>query len=140
MKIANKTLVAALATVVLSLFAGSAQAQVKGGERLQQLNGSSFTATVTPIEYKPMLCGQCKDVFTNVPDVTAKGAEALMALGVPTKTVVTHLCADCKTTIKVVSLGRHSPADTVTHNCASCDTGKLAASGTENESSLASLM
>jgi len=77
--------------------------------------------------------------LTSVPDITAKGGAALMAHGVPTKTVVSHLCTDCKTTIKIVSLGKHSPADTVTHNCGSCDTGKVASSGSVSESSLASL-
>jgi hypothetical protein len=80
-----------------------------------------------------MLCVQCKNVYTSVPDIAAKGAEALMALGAPTKTVVTHLCADCKTTIKVVSLGKHSPADIVNHKCASCDKNNVAGQGMRQE-------
>ena len=62
---------------------------------------------------------------------------ALAAHGVPTKAVVSHLCADCVTTTTVVRLGKHSPPDTVTHKCAMCDTGKPAAKGMEGMTGMA---
>jgi hypothetical protein len=107
--------------------------------RLMQLNDSAFTATVTPTAFKPMYCAHCQDVFVTVPDRAVKGGTRLMAEGAPTKAVATHLCADCKISVKVVSRGKHSPADTVIHNCASCDTAKLARLGGMNTSGVVSV-
>ena len=139
MKTTKNILIAALAVVVVSLAASAAPAQVKGGERLQQSNGRSFAAKAAPGNSMPMSCPKCQDASTNVPDVTSSGgaARALAAHGVPTKAVVSHLCAVCVTTTTVVRLGKHSPPDTVTHKCAMCDTGKPAAKGMEGMTGMA---
>jgi hypothetical protein len=51
MKNTNKLLITTLAGIALSLITVSAQTQVKGGERMLQLN-SATTAAVTPGGYK----------------------------------------------------------------------------------------
>lgn len=78
MKNTNKILLATLAGIAISLITVSAQTQLKGGERMLQLNGT-ITAAVAPGDYKPMSCAKCKDVSMNVPGTTAKGASALVA-------------------------------------------------------------
>jgi hypothetical protein len=122
MKRTNNILIAALAGIALSLFAGSTQAQVKGGEQMMQLNGSAITATAMPGNFKPMSCAKCQDVATNARDITAKGASALAAHGVPAKTTVTHLCDGCVTTTTTVGVGKHAK-DVVTHTCSNGGTG-----------------
>ena len=86
---------------------------------MMQLNGSSVTATVTPGDYKPMSCSKCQDISTNVRDFTANGASALVAHGVPTKTVVSHGCEGCNTTTATVGIGKQAK-NAVTHKCTGC--------------------
>jgi hypothetical protein len=136
MKKTNHILIAALAGIALSWFAGSTQAQVKGGERLLQRNGSSIAATATPSDSKPMSCAKCKDVLTNVPDTTSKGAARLVANGVPAKTVVLHLCEGCATTTATVGTGRQAKY-VVTHQCASCGSEMPACCGTSKGTDVA---
>jgi nitrogenase molybdenum-iron protein alpha/beta subunit len=115
MKNTNKLLITTLAGIALSLITVSAQTQVKGGERMLQLN-SATTAAVTPGGYKPMSCAKCKDVSINAPDTTAKGASALMAHGVPTKTVVSHGCEGCASATATTGAGKHATT-VATHKC-----------------------
>jgi hypothetical protein len=136
MKRTNNILIAALAGITLSLITVSAQSQVKGGERLLQLNGSSATATVTPSDFKPMSCSKCRDISTNVRDFTAKGASALVAHEMPTKTVAQHLCEGCVTTTATVGVGKHAK-DVVTHKCAGCGSENMACCNTSKGASVA---
>jgi hypothetical protein len=131
MKNTKIILIAALAGVAITLSSSAAQEQVKGGERLQQINGSAFVPTAAAS--KAMACATCQDKLTTTPDVAspAAGARALVAAGVPAKAAVTHQCAACATTVTVANLGKHSPADAVTHSCASCNTEAPAAVGME---------
>ena len=117
MKNINTFLIVALSGIALSLFTGSTKAEVKGGERMLQLNGS-ITAPAAPGDYKPMSCAKCQDVPTTVRDFTAKGATALVAGGAPTKTVAAHLCEGCVTTKANIGVGKHTK-DVVTHKCTS---------------------
>lgn len=104
---------------------------------MMQLNGSSFSPTVTPSDYKPMSCAKCQDVLTTVPDSAAKGGSGLMAQGAPTKTMVTHLCESCKTTVKVAQAGKNSPPDMVNHKCTSCGSENAACCNTTKSSDVA---
>ena len=78
-------MIAILAGLAVSALAVSAQTQVKGGERMLQLDGNSSTAIVTPSNAKPMSCAKCEDVLMTVPDSAAKGGSRLLAQGVTTK-------------------------------------------------------
>ncbi len=128
MKRSNHILIAALAGIALSLITVSAQTQVKGGEKLLQLNGSAFTTIVSPGAYKPMSCPKCQDISSNVRDLTAKGASTLMANGAPVKTVVSHGCRSCKTTTATVGVGKHTTT-AASHTCASCGSVSMACCG-----------
>jgi hypothetical protein len=81
-----------------------------------------------------MSCPKCLDISTNVRDVTTKGASALVAHGVPTKTIVTHGCEGCNTMTATVGVGKHTTT-TVSHTCANCGSANMAccntAKGTE---------
>jgi hypothetical protein len=94
-----------------------------------QLSASSSSASVAPGGAKPMSCPMCHDASANVADVTSSGAgaRALVAHGVPTKAVKSHLCPECVTTITVANLGKQSPPDAVAHQCASCNSEAPAA-------------
>ena len=129
MKKTNHIILAALAGIALAWFAGSTQAQGKGGERLLQRNGSSIAATATPSDSKPMSCAKCKDVLTSVPDATAKGAARLVAHGVPAKTIVSHLCEGCATTTATAGAGRQAKS-VATHQCAGCGSEVVACCST----------
>jgi hypothetical protein len=118
MKRTNNILIAALAGIALSVFAVLAQAEVKGGEKLLQLNGSSLPATVSPGDYKPTSCPKCQDISLNARDITSKGASALMASGAPAKTVVSHGCKGCNTTTATVTLRITKSPITITNQCA----------------------
>jgi hypothetical protein len=93
-----------------------------------QKNGA-ITEAVTPSDYRPVSCVKCQDVFTTVPDTSAKGASRLVAHGVPTKTVISHSCEGCNTTIAIVGGGKHATT-AVTHKCASCGSVSLACCST----------
>jgi len=96
-----------------------------------RLNDNSITATATPSNSKPMSCANCQDVLTNVPDITSRGlgARALLARGVPTKTVVVHLCKKCGTDWKVVGVGKAKQM-VATHKCTSCGSESIACCNT----------
>lgn len=134
MKTTNNALIAALAAIALSLFAGSAQAQYKAvgddgiaasprlRERLDeyQRNHASTPATA---EVTPMPCAKCKDKVTTRVDYSARGANK------PTIRVVTHLCEGCGTDWAVVGHGKAKQA-VATHSCTSCGADTLACCNT----------
>jgi hypothetical protein len=125
MKITNNILVAALAGIALTVFTVLARAEVKGGEKLLQLNGSSAAATVSSSDYKPMSCAKCVDTTANVRDTTAKGASTLVTDGAPAKACVSHGCNSCATTTTTVGAGKHATA-AITHTCGSCGSASTA--------------
>jgi hypothetical protein len=110
-------MITVLAVLAVSALAGSALAQVKGGERLLQSSTSSSSATVAPGDTKPMSCAKCEDVLTTVPDSAAKDGSRLISQGVPTKAVVSHLCGSCNTTTVKVGLDKQAK-EVDTHTCA----------------------
>ncbi len=101
-------------TAALTLTAAIARAEVKGGEKLIQLSGSAITATSAPSVAAPMSCPKCQDVSTTVRDSAAKGASVLA--GTATKTLVSHGCAGCVTTITQIGVGKQA-TNVPLHKC-----------------------
>ena len=101
-----------------------------------QSSARSSSATVTPSDSKPMSCAKCQDVFITVPDSAAKGGGRLTSQGVPTKTVVSHLCGGCNTTIAQAGHGRQAK-EVATHTCASCGSEQMACCNTTKDSTVA---
>jgi len=107
MKLTNSILILTVAGLVLSF---SAQAEVKGGERLIQ---NSVPVVAAPNDYKPMACATCKDVTVTVANANAKGASLLA--GTAVKTVAKHSCGGCYS-VATAGGGKHAPYS-VAHKC-----------------------
>lgn len=130
MKTINKTLVAAVAGIALSLFAGPAQAQYKTGsedgiaaspklrQRLNEYNRNHSPAPATA-EVAKMQCPKCTDQLTTRVDYSARGANK------PVIQVVTHQCKDCGVDWKIVGVGK-AKTSVATHKCSSCGAENLA--------------
>jgi hypothetical protein len=118
MKNTKNILVAAIAGIALSLFAGSASAQNKGAENLIQHNDSSSSVIVAANSSSMMACPKCKDVTMTVPATTEQGlgARTLVAHGAATTTVASHSCDGCGSTPATAGLGKHAEAVTA-HTC-----------------------
>ncbi len=127
----NRMLIAAVAAMAMSLFAGTAQAQYRAvgddgiaasprlRERLDEYTRNQ-TPAITPAAVTPMACPTCKDKVTERIDYTARGANK------PVVRVATHQCEGCSThwTFAGVGKARHAVAS---HTCtvrgiANCDT------------------
>lgn len=131
MKTTNKTLIAALAGIALTVFVSPAQAQYKptgddgitASPRLRQIinerNGVPATQPA-PSDYKPMSCAKCQDISVAQRNPTAKGAQVLMSHGNPTVTVAKHLCDGCGVEWSTVRIGGAKPQSVATHKCTSC--------------------
>lgn len=124
MKRTNNILIAALAGIALSLFAGSAQAQYKptGDDGIaaspklrQQLDEykRNHSPAPTPAAIAQMPCAKCTDKVTTRVDYSARGANK------PTIRVVTHQCEGCGTDWAVVGHGK-AKQSVATHKCSSC--------------------
>ena len=135
MKRTNNILIAALAGLALSLFAGTAQAQYKAvgddgiaasprlRERLDEYK-RNHTPAATPAEIPAMACAKCKDKVTSRIDYSARGANK------PTIRVVTHLCEGCGTDWTITGTGKAKQA-VASHKCTSCGAENLACCNTQ---------
>ena len=121
--------------VALALFAGlasqsNAQTQIKGGQRLLELNGSSLT--VVPGEQTPaaMSCANCQDVLVTqaVTDPKGLGARTLIAQGLATEQLARHLCGACTTKWTIEGQGKAKVA-VFNHICPSCGSKAVAYGG-----------
>lgn len=141
MKRTNNILIAALAGIALSLFAGSAQAQYKAvgddgiaaSPRLrQQLDEykRNHSPDRTPAEIPQMACAKCKGKVTSRIDYSARGANK------PVIRVVMHLCEGCGTDWAVVGHGK-AKQSVATHKCTSCGAENLACCNTTKGSTVA---
>ncbi len=84
-----------------------------------------------------MACPKCKDGQVSMPVKGAKGAQVLLAGGIPTQKVVRHLCASCDTTISIVGLSKATKRETTTHNCTGCGVENLLCCNTKTGSDAA---
>src|SRR6266536_2330432 len=135
--------VAAVAiAVILSGGLGSpAQAggEGKGAARLLELSSRAVAAPVAAVsEHKDMSCPKCKDVFVSVSDIDSRGlgARSLVAGGVPTRTIASHLCAGCGVEWNVTGHGKAKEA-VASHKCTGCGAGSLACCSTAKGSGVA---
>ena len=112
-----------LAVAVAAWLAAPTQvfAQAKGGQRLLDLSSRQTAPKLEARSVVLMSCSKCKDFSVTQANTEAKGAQALVAGGSPTKIVASHLCKDCQTTIGVTGHGK-AKQDVNTHKCASCGT------------------
>jgi hypothetical protein len=118
----------------LGLLANAVLAQEKGAERLIKLNRPSTAPTSQGEAPKtvPMSCAKCQDMVKQVPDWSAKGGQILKAGGIPTKSVVQHLCEGCSTKLSVVGHGK-AKQQVTQHTCtAGGADGKSCCSTVEN--------
>lgn len=110
----------------ITIMGGSVLAQEKGAERLLNLQRSSASRVVTGEHHGAMSCPKCKDVAVLTSDAKAKGGEALISGGRPTKAIARHQCGTCATTLKTEAQGKASQT-VAQHFCASA--GMSAMSG-----------
>ncbi len=141
MKRTNNILIAVLAVIALSLFAGSAQAQYKATgddgitaspkarQLLDEFNRNHSPAPVVA-EIPQMSCPKCKDKATQKVDYTARGANK------PIVTISTHLCNGCETDWKIYGVGRTKHA-VASHKCMGCGSENLACCNTTKGSDIA---
>lgn len=141
MKRTNNILIAALAGIALSLFAGSVQAQYKpvGDDGIaaspklrQQLDEykRNHSPAPAPAEIAKMPCAKCEDKVTTRVDYSARGANK------PTIRVVTHQCEGCGTDWSIVGHGK-AKQSVATHKCTSCGAETLACCNTSKDSTVA---
>lgn len=97
----------------LALLTSPAIAQEKAGERLAKPERVAMAAQpATPM----MNCGKCQDVAVRVANPAAKGGEALLAGGQPTKLEAQHACGDCKSKNVTQGVGKQAK-DVAKHDC-----------------------
>jgi hypothetical protein len=141
MKRTNNILIAALAGIALSLFAGQVQAQYKptgddgitASPKQRQFLAEykrNHSPAPAPADIPQMLCAKCKDKVTSRIDYSARGANK------PTIRVVTHLCDGCGTDWAVVGHGK-AKQSVATHKCTSCGAENLACCNTTKGSDVA---
>ena len=104
--------------------------QIKGGQRLIELNRREPLPAVETGKSAPMPCAKCKDVVVVRRNTEAKGGQALIAGGVPTKNVASHLCGGCGNKWEMVGHGKKKVSVAV-HTCTECKAKKVAATGTK---------
>lgn len=134
MKRTNNLLVAALAGIVLAVFAGSAQAQYKAtgddgitaspkARQLLDEQNRNQAILAAPASIPQMACPKCKDKVTERVDSTARGANK------PTIRVVTHLCEGCGTDWNTTGVGK-AKQSVASHKCDGCGAENLACCNT----------
>jgi hypothetical protein len=111
----------AVAVALFTAAATAANAQEKGATKLLQLNASKASPVTLALNYKPMVCPNCKDSFATVPDTDTRGAgaRAIVTAGPPTRIVAKHLCGSCANEWVVKGHGKAKSAVPV-HTCGSC--------------------
>ncbi|MBK8002065.1 MAG: hypothetical protein IPK15_26060 [Verrucomicrobia bacterium] len=141
MKRTNNILIAALAGIALSLFAGSAQAQYKPTgddgitaspklrQQLDEYRRNHSTNSVAS-EMPQMACPKCKDEVLKTKDWTARGANK------PYVTIVRHLCEGCGTEWSITGHGK-AKQSVATHTCSSCGAESAACCNTTKGSTVA---
>lgn len=110
----GRSLVLAVAATIW--FSGTAQAQIKGGERLTRLTPLKTVAdiaAVAPGDTMVMSCPKCQDIWVTVVQPPDKGGRTDSALAQQ------HQCPGCAT--KIVSEGQgKTAAQKVKHLCKHC--------------------
>jgi hypothetical protein len=87
-------------------------AEGKGASKLMFVAASSQSGSPTVSAHPAqMSCGKCVDVYTKSVDSSAKGMSAGSL-----RTVATHMCTSCQTTISSVGAGK-AKQDKVVHTC-----------------------
>lgn len=112
----------AVALLALLVLPGKAADQLKGGQKLMQLNPIKTVEeaqAVKPGDMVVMSCPKCKDVWVTYVDTEAKGGQILAAGGKPTKTALKHLCPGCETTTTRTGMGKQGK-DVIVHVCKKC--------------------
>ena len=105
-------LVAAIAA--LALLPTLTMAQEKGATRLLPLRTAEDLQQVEAGDTILMSCPKCKDNYAAVTTKSLKGMQAEEV-----KSVVTHLCPTCSTTIKTDGMGKNA-VNKLVHTCNSC--------------------
>lgn len=115
----------ALALGFLAMQPNSALAQGKGSGRG---GAASLRGRVQPVQavqsqhqhhqHAKVSCAKCQDTTITVRDLEPRGGggRALMAQGVPTKTVAKHLCEGCQVSWTVKGHGKQKKS-VATHTC-----------------------
>ena len=141
MKRTNNILIAALAGIALSLFAGSVQAQYKPTgddgitaspklrQQLDEYRRNHSTNSVAA-EVPQMACPKCKDEVLKTKDWTARGANKSYV------TIVRHLCEGCGTEWSITGHGK-AKQSVATHTCSSCGAESAACCNTTKGSTVA---
>ncbi len=127
-------MIAVLASVALSLIAGTAQAQYKptGDDGITaspkvraQLNERRAQTIPVSVAAPSMACPKCKDAWVAQADTNSKGLGARTLMGQTTKLVAHHQCGGCSTDWAVVGTGK-AKQSTGNHKCSSCGAENLA--------------
>ena len=114
--------VISLSAIIVVCASASAADQVKGAQKLvelQPIRTAEDVGAIGPGDMLVMACPKCKDVWVTYADTTAKGGQALVAKGTPTKTVVQHACPSCGATIEAKGHGK-AKKEVITHICTKC--------------------
>ena len=110
-----KTKILLLATIAaLSLFSSAALAQEKGATKLMKLSTPQDLQQVEAGDTIVMTCPKCKDTYTSVVTKPLKGVESEEM-----KTMMTHMCPTCSTSIKTTGMGKNAK-DKLVHTCNMC--------------------
>jgi Zn ribbon nucleic-acid-binding protein len=110
--------VIAIAVVGFILTPASAQAQVRGAQKLISLKTTEDLSHLEPGDMIVMSCHKCKDTYVSVVDTEAKGSLE------KTKNVAVHLCPTCSTEIKLKGWGK-SAKEVLVHKCNMCGSEKV---------------
>lgn len=127
MKTVNRTILGtamafALAMIVWLPTTATAAEQVKGAQKLLELNKIKTVGDIEalkPGDSFAMACAKCETIIVAEVVSTAKGAEILAAGGKPTKLIGKHLCKGCGSTIEIVGHGKAKESK-ITHTCQTC--------------------
>lgn len=118
----GSSLILAIAMLTLLGTKINAAEQIKGGQKLQQLNRVATIGDIEGLKVGDtfaMACAKCQTIVVKEVVSTAKGAEVLAADGKPTKVLGKHLCEGCGSTIGVVGHGKGKESK-ITHTCIAC--------------------
>jgi transcription elongation factor Elf1 len=111
-------LVLTVAAVAFALVPTSAQAQIKGAQKLIGLKTADDLKHLEPGDMIVMSCPKCKDTYVSVVDTAAKGSLE------KTKNVAVHLCPSCSTQIELKGWGRPAK-EVLVHKCSTCGSEKV---------------
>ena len=120
--VVGSSLTLALAVGVCLPVQTQAADQVKGGQKLTELNRiktAEDTATIQPGDLVVMSCPKCQTVLVTSVDKDAKGGQLLASNGAATKSTAKHLCPGCETTFTRKGAGKQGK-DEIIHVCQKC--------------------